>query len=96
MHKIKMKWTWDNSCMSLGKLDKVEVDAGNIEEALNLDWVWDPAINIQIERLVDEWSNPDSDGVGYLTYSKIATEMQREIRNEIDNEILRKITGALG
>jgi len=75
-------------------LTEIKVDAGNLEEVIikNSNFCWFPNIDKQIERLTQEWFNPNSDGTGVLTYDKFMVEMTIKFQEEIiDNKIFKNL-----
>jgi len=94
--QLRMKWSTEEQkdVLSDDFLGKILVDAGNLEEIIDSEQIfsWSPDLEVQIERLADEWSHPDSNGTGFLTYSKLSSIMAEEIRAEIDKQILDTIS----
>lgn len=92
MKKLKVKWSMNE----YENLEKIPVDAGNLVEVIDSYFMlWNPPIETQIERLSQEWSDPNSDGTGSLTF--VPTEicmmdkMSKELEEDIDNEIINLI-----
>lgn len=89
MKMLKVKWGLNDGDPAIDAMvEEIKVDAGNIGEIIERDVVWVPELDEQIERLVQEWSDPESDGTGVLTYSPMMTESLKAITEEIDKEIL--------
>jgi len=96
--KLKCNWSFDakGDVISDALIEKVLVNAGNLEEVIDLGFIWYPDIEEQIERLSQEWSDPNSDGTGFLTYNRITEIMTREMVREIDREILEDMKALAG
>jgi hypothetical protein len=69
-------------------IEKIPVNAGNIQDVISEYFSWNPPLEEQIDRLVAEWMDPKSDGSGFLTHNKLSTIMVRDITKEIDQQIL--------
>ena len=92
MKTLRVKWGIDDHSPAMDTgVEEIKVDAGNIEEMIEKDVAWVPDLDEQIERLVQEWSDPKSDGTGVLTFSPLMTESMKSIREEIDKEILNSL-----
>ena len=95
MAKYKVNWSINSGDPVAYTTHKV--NAGNFELVIkNLEdegVTWNPSLNEQLENLLKEWADPDSDGHGILTSLSLAEVLTNQAAKDITEEIDKQILG---